>query len=32
VLEAAVTSGARAVRRIARAQVAAIPRREKSRT
>lgn len=32
VLEAAVTSGGRAVRRIARAQVAAIPRREKSRT
>jgi HEAT repeat protein len=32
VLEAAVTSGGRAVRRIARAQVAAFPRREKSRT
>jgi HEAT repeat protein len=32
VLEAAVTSGARSVRRIARAQVAAFPRREKSRT
>ena len=31
VLEAAVTSGGRAVRRIARAQVAAFPRREKSR-
>ncbi len=32
VLEAAITSGGRAVKRIARAQVAAFPRREKSRT